>query len=370
MKIYGLTIISSDGDLRTERNGKTEFTESFTKLSADKESLIDYAKGEMRKFFDAYDFEFGEHGELEDMNGNSVANFEVTLDTCEDKDICIQGPSDSHITFEFFEQDLGDNIINRDDYLAVKVWDEDDIRSELTESGFEGTDEQVSAVINDSKGELRRLSAPTGDDWDIIDTAIEDALGARSNLVVVSDIQWDVDSEEMSSAEYSEILKQLPEEISMPVEDYDKINEKYSDGVADYLSDIFGYCVAGFTLSFPTKDLPDMRVGEIRHVEICGQNLQSYISTETSAGVLKACVSNDPNQPGISVTLEPAGYEGEIDVAYATVYENPEYATDDNERPVDVAIFTYGDATTDDCTNKEIIRREDVIAGLGTGGMA
>ena len=246
MKIYGLTIISSDGDLRTERNGKTEFTESFTKLSVDKESLVDYAKGEMRKFFDAYDFEFGEHGELEDMNGNSVKNFEITLDTCEDKDICIQGPSDSHITFEFFEQDLGDNIINRDDYLAVKVWDEDDIRSELTESGFEGTDEQVSAVINNR--ELRRLSAPTGDDWDIIDTAIEDVLGARSNSVIVSDIQWDVDSEEMSSAEYSEILKQLPEEISISVEDYGKINEKYSDGVADYLSDKYGYIVDGYVV--------------------------------------------------------------------------------------------------------------------------
>lgn len=356
MKIYGLTIISSDGDLRTERNGKTEFTESSTKLSADKKSLIDYAKVEMRKFFDAYDFEFGEHGELEDLNGNSIKNFEATLDTCEDKDICIQGPSDSHITFEFFEQDLGDNIINRDDYLAVKVWDEDDIRSELTESGFEGTDEQVSAVINDSNGELRRLSAPTGDDWDIIDTAIENVLGARSNLVIVSDIQWDVDSEEMSSAEYSEILKQLPEKISMPVEDYDKINEKYSDGVADYLSDIFGYCVAGFVLSSPTKKLPNKKAAEI--------------STKTSAGVLKACVSNDFNQPGISVTLVPAGYEEEIDVAYATVYENSEYATADNERPVDVVIFTYGDATTEDCTNKEIIRREDVIAGLGTGGMA
>lgn len=176
MIIYGLTIISSDGDLRTEKNGKTEFTESFTKLSADKESLIDYAKGEMRKFFDAYDFEFGEHGELKDMNGNSIKDFDSTLDACEDKDICIQGPSDSHITFEFFEQDLGDNIINRDDYIATKLWSDKDIRYELKERGFEGTDEQVAAVMKKDEC-FEFLGDASDEDWSIIDNAIFEALG-------------------------------------------------------------------------------------------------------------------------------------------------------------------------------------------------
>ncbi len=84
----------------------------------------------------------------------------------------------------------------------------------------------------------------------------------------------------------------------------------------------------------------------------------------TTAGVIRAYESFDPDQPGICVMLQPAGYEDEIDVAYVTVYENSEFATGTNERPEDVVIFSYGDATTEDYTVKEIIRREDVIAAL------
>ena len=89
------------------------------------------------------------------------------------------------------------------------------------------------------------------------------------------------------------------------------------------------------------------------------------IATQTSAGVLKAYLNTDPDQPGICVMLQPDGYEDEIDVAFVSVYENPEYALE-GERPEDVVIMSYGDATTEDYTTKEIIKREDVIAGLGT----
>ena len=89
------------------------------------------------------------------------------------------------------------------------------------------------------------------------------------------------------------------------------------------------------------------------------------LEVETTAGILRACRSTDPGQPGICVVLQPAGYDEEIDVSYVSVYEDPEYRTSDNERPVDVCIMTYADATSEDYTSKEIIRREDVIAGLG-----
>ncbi len=91
---------------------------------------------------------------------------------------------------------------------------------------------------------------------------------------------------------------------------------------------------------------------------------------ETSAGILRAYRNSDPDQPGICVMLQPAGYEEEIDAAFVSVYENSEYQTGDKERPEDVVIMSYGDATSEDYTVKEIIRREDVIAGLGTGGKA
>lgn len=89
----------------------------------------------------------------------------------------------------------------------------------------------------------------------------------------------------------------------------------------------------------------------------------------TTAGILRAYipyVCEHPDQPGICVMYQPAGFEDEIDAAFVSVYENPEYQTEDKERPEDVVVFTYGDATTEDYTTKEIIRREDVIAGLGT----
>ena len=106
MIIYGLTIISSDGNFMSERaDGTKRYTESYTKLSTSKQKLIDLAKKEMRQFFDSYDFEAEDGKEPEDDFGNTVANFDVDLDNFED--ICIQGPS-SHYTFEFFERDLND----------------------------------------------------------------------------------------------------------------------------------------------------------------------------------------------------------------------------------------------------------------------
>ena len=81
----------------------------------------------------------------------------------------------------------------------------------------------------------------------------------------------------------------------------------------------------------------------------------------TSAGVLKASRSMDAGMPGIGITLLPAGAEpvenNEIDVALAAVYEESNYVTDDKERPVDVVIHHWcGEG--EDCTGKEIIRRE------------
>ncbi len=88
------------------------------------------------------------------------------------------------------------------------------------------------------------------------------------------------------------------------------------------------------------------------------------IEIYTSAGVLKAFDIQDPDNPGIAVMLQPAGSDDDIDLSYVTVYENPELATGMNERPVDVAIMTYGDPYSEDYTSKDIIRREDVVESL------
>ena len=88
------------------------------------------------------------------------------------------------------------------------------------------------------------------------------------------------------------------------------------------------------------------------------------MSVETTAGILNTYKSCDPGQPGVVVMLKPEGYDFEIDCSYVSVYENPEYRTKDSEGDKDVVIMSYGDATTEDYTTKEIIRRADIEEGL------
>ncbi len=88
------------------------------------------------------------------------------------------------------------------------------------------------------------------------------------------------------------------------------------------------------------------------------------MSVETTAGFLNTYKSCDPGQPGVVVMLNPEGYDYEIDCSYVSVCENPEYRTKDNEGDKDVVIISYGDATTEDYTTKEIIRRTDIEEGL------
>ena len=96
--------------------------------------------------------------------------------------------------------------------------------------------------------------------------------------------------------------------------------------------------------------------------------MQGVLEVHTSAGTLRAYQSMDPGQPGICVTLQPSGYDCEIDMSYVSVYEDPEYRTVDNERPVDVSIMTYGNPYSEDYTSKIMIRREDVVKALDYEG--
>ncbi len=109
-----------------------------------------------------------------------------------------------------------------------------------------------------------------------------------------------------------------------------------------------------------------------RHVT--GYSLDSVPEFEvtTTAGTLKAYTCDVPNNPGIIVMLQPEGYDDTIDVAAALVYETPDITpigTPGEERNItskDVRITIWGDAKTEDYTQAEIIRREDIEYGLST----
>ncbi len=100
MKIYGLTIVSSDtGIIAEDLNGKKAYRESTTKLFTSREEVIDYAVSEVDTWFNLDElFEDGL-----DENGRGLGEFKDEL--MKGEDICIQY-SDFHVEFDYFVQDM------------------------------------------------------------------------------------------------------------------------------------------------------------------------------------------------------------------------------------------------------------------------
>lgn len=94
------------------------------------------------------------------------------------------------------------------------------------------------------------------------------------------------------------------------------------------------------------------------------QQNKDVLEIRTPAGILSACPSTDPGQPGICIMWRPEGFDSEIDISFVSVYKDPAYRTRDEEGPKDVVIMTYADVYSEDYTKKDILRREDVEAAL------
>lgn len=62
------------------------------------------------------------------------------------------------------------DILNRHDYIATKLWTEEDVKSCLVDRGYDPSDENVALVANDLKG----LGDCTDGEWEIIYGAIRD----------------------------------------------------------------------------------------------------------------------------------------------------------------------------------------------------
>lgn len=62
------------------------------------------------------------------------------------------------------------DILVRSDYIATKLWSEEDIAGCLTERGYSPTQENIDAVLN--TGYLRALNDCSDGDWQIIYDAI------------------------------------------------------------------------------------------------------------------------------------------------------------------------------------------------------
>lgn len=64
-------------------------------------------------------------------------------------------------------------LLNRDDYIATKLWERQDIANTLNERGYLGTDAEVDSVLN--TGMLEALNDCTDTDWEIINQACSEA---------------------------------------------------------------------------------------------------------------------------------------------------------------------------------------------------
>ena len=95
MKLYGLTIVNSDcGIIADDVHGNRSYRDSFTKLFASKQEVIDYAVSVVGTWFESYNFEDG-------LDQNERTLKDLTEELRKGEDIVIQA-SDTHCEFDFF----------------------------------------------------------------------------------------------------------------------------------------------------------------------------------------------------------------------------------------------------------------------------
>ena len=70
------------------------------------------------------------------------------------------------------------DLLNRDDYIATKLWSKEDIEAALEEKGYPVTEDNVNAVIN--SGMLKTLGDCTDGDWEIIYQAIDNCASGKT----------------------------------------------------------------------------------------------------------------------------------------------------------------------------------------------
>lgn len=63
------------------------------------------------------------------------------------------------------------DIALRSEFIAMKLWNREDVKQVLREEGYDDTEENVNKVIN--SGYLNALNDCTDDDWEIIRQAID-----------------------------------------------------------------------------------------------------------------------------------------------------------------------------------------------------
>lgn len=167
MKIYLITYVASDGFF--------DGSEAMPIVGTDPKQVIDKAYelyvSDWTEGRDALDDEDAEMLSLEEFAAVMESGFRMGSKV-KDNYVLTQF-CDSHTQFEPVAVDVGHNIIDRDSFIASKLWSREDVLSVLNERGYEGTEAEIDAVINTDY--LKALDECTDRDWSIINDAITEA---------------------------------------------------------------------------------------------------------------------------------------------------------------------------------------------------
>lgn len=64
------------------------------------------------------------------------------------------------------------------DVVGAKVWTRMDVKDRLLDAGYDGTDDEIDAVI--TRRGFDRINDCLDEEWGVIDQMIEEALGRRN----------------------------------------------------------------------------------------------------------------------------------------------------------------------------------------------
>lgn len=161
MKVFIITRISSEGFY--------DGSESINFVGTDPEDVITDA-------YEEYELVWNEESEsdfIDKAQFAAIMREGFRQGTATINNYVVVQFSESHTQFEPLCVELGSGILDRSSFVAVKLWSREDVFYVLTESGFEGSEEQIDAVIN--TGILDALCDCTDQDWEIISSAVCEA---------------------------------------------------------------------------------------------------------------------------------------------------------------------------------------------------
>lgn len=152
----------------------------------------------------------------------------------------------------YYESD----VLFREDYIAMKLWSSDDIKTVMRDNGYSVTPERVDAVVNEGN-KWNGLNDCDDSEWDYILQVIEWALG-----------EPDIDKEK--------VLQRLRKEFDRKIEGTEKksgcwrvyVENEYTEEGSETEGDIHDDTTWDDFFEWMVDDIQKMDIGELHELHI------------------------------------------------------------------------------------------------------